>query len=248
MTGFGNAQSVSGELVGTATAAKRPRFEAEALDIAWDVKPSSGDPLPIIPIYDFCSSGPVIKLREFVENTGHDELRHLLGLKEFRIAVEQYWKSVGTTGRDRSCGVKIDLPGQDLLTENPASGDLVGIHLDNWHRLPARSRYLSPQRLTLNLGPGVRWLLLIDTREFWREICDSGDGEKIVGTSRLRSSRFAIGKQVCRYRLDPGFAYLASTEFYGHDGSSRWAGEPSITAQWYNVITQPNLLPTGLDR
>jgi hypothetical protein len=91
MTGFGNAQSVQGELVGAATATKRqPQFEAEALDIAWDVKPNSGDLFPIIPIYDFRSSGPVIKLREFIENTEHDELGFLLGLKESKIAVEQY--------------------------------------------------------------------------------------------------------------------------------------------------------------
>jgi hypothetical protein len=205
MTDFGNAKSISSELVGITTAAEGSRLEVEALDIAWDIKPSGGDLVPMIPIYDLRSSGAVVNLREFVEKTRRDELRSLPGLKEFKVAAEQYWKSVGVTDKGQSCGIKMDLPGQDLLTENPTSGRLIGIHLDNWHEFPACSRYLSPQRLTLNLGPGARWLLLIDTREFWREICDSGDGEKIVGTSRLRSSRFALGKPVCRYRVDPGF-------------------------------------------
>jgi hypothetical protein len=237
MKDFGNAKSVPGELIGITTAAEGPRIEVEALDIAWDIKPSRGDLPPMIPIYDLRSSGAVVNLREFVEKTRRDELRSLLGLKEFKVAAEQYWKSVGAADRGRSCGIKMDLPGQDLLTGNPTSGRLIGIHLDNWHGSPARLRYLSPQRLALNLGPGARWLLLIDTREFWREICAGGDGEKIVGTPRLRSSRFARGEPVYRYRVDPGFAYLASTEFYGHDGSTRWTEEPSITAQWWNVIT-----------
>lgn len=235
MTDFGNAKSVSGELVGITTAAERPRLEAEALGVAWGIKPSGGDIPLMISIYDLRSSGAVANLRGFVERTRRGELRSLLGLKEFKIAAKQYWKSIGASDRGHAYGIKMDLPGQDLLTENTASGRLIGIHLDNWHGFPARSRYLSPQRLTLNLGPGARWLLLIDTREFWKEVCDSGDGEKIVGTSRLRESRFALGKPVYRYRVDPGFAYLASTEFYGHDGSTKWTGEPSITAQWLNV-------------
>ncbi len=236
MIDFGNAESVPGELVGITTAAEGSRIEVEALDIVWGAKPSRGYLPPMIPIYDFRSSGAVANLREFVEKTRRDELGSLLGLKEFKVAAEQYWKSAGVANRGRSCGIKIDPPGQDLLTGNPATGRLIGIHLDNWHGFPARLRYLSPQRLALNLGPGARWLLLVDTREFWREICVSGDGEKIVGTPRLRSSRFACGEPVYRYRVDPGFAYLASTEFYGHDGSTRWAEEPSITVQWWSVM------------
>lgn len=236
MTDFRATKSVSGELVGTITAEEGPRFEVEALNISWDIKPSGKVLSPMIPVYDLRSSDAVANMREYVENTGRDELRSLLRLKKFKVASEQYWKSVGVADSGQSCGIKMDAPGQDLLTENTRSGFLIGIHLDNWHGFPARLRYLSPQRLTLNLGPGARWLLLIDTREFWREICGSSDGEKVVGTSHLRSSRFALGKPVYRYRVDPGFAYLASTEFYGHDGSTRWARDPSVTAQWWNVI------------
>lgn len=54
-------------------------------------------------------------------------------------------------------------PAQALTaTVNPASSRRLGLHLDNWDRLPYERRLESRRRLCLNVGPGARYLLVAD--------------------------------------------------------------------------------------
>jgi hypothetical protein len=232
-------EPVPGELIGVTAVTAGSTFEVGAVAVAWGGLHGDHGDSPLIPIQDFRSSCTVTRLQELAEQADPCALNSLLNEQEFLSAMGEYWNSVGAGPAGQFCGVKADAPGQDMLTTRHENQHRIGIHLDNWHRFPARTRQMSPRRLALNIGPGPRWLLLVDTREFWREICDRGDGEKAVGTNQLRIWLLAHARPVYRYRIPPGFAYLAATEYYGHDGSTRWAKAPSVTAQWTNVATGP---------
>jgi hypothetical protein len=233
-----HAESISGELTGVTAVAAAPTFEAGALAIAWDGQSRDSEHPPVIPVYDFRSSGAVARLQTLIADTEPAAFSSLLAQQEFLSAINEYWNSIGAGPTEQFRGIRADKPGQDLVSTRHESEHRIGLHLDNWHRYPARTRELSPRRLTLNLGPGSRWLILIDTHDFWREICNRGDGDKLVGTLQLRTWRLALGRPVYRYHVPPGFAYLAATEYYGHDGSTRWAVAPSLTIHWTNVTTE----------
>jgi hypothetical protein len=177
---------------------------------------------------------------KLVRRKDEDELRSLLRDDAFSSHVSKYWAAVGGGLASGHRGAKVDPAGVDLLTRSPATGLRIGIHLDDWHQFPAQDRGSSPLRLALNLGPGQRWLLLIDTNHFWMQIA-ARDPLARAGTPQLREWAGRLETGVYRYGLDPGFAYLAGTEYYGHDGSTRWSTEPSVTLQWSKV--GPEWLP-----
>ncbi|WP_316520659.1 hypothetical protein [Kitasatospora brasiliensis] len=126
-------------------------------------------------------------------------------------------------------------PAGDLtVTVNPASGRRLGIHLDNWDRLPYAHRRLSRRRLCFNAGPGSRYLLVGDTDA--PTICQrlSRDGPAhYPHTDDIRAYVHAGHPLRClRLRLDPGEGYLAPTELLPHDGSTMDLPEPSTAAFW----------------
>lgn len=68
--------------------------------------------------------------------------------------------SVGTV--DDYFGVRRDEPGLVTTTRNRGSGRLVGLHLDNWDRLPAGRRGVSRNRVNVNLGSEQRIFMFAD--------------------------------------------------------------------------------------
>ncbi|MFG2904482.1 hypothetical protein ACGF13_05380 [Kitasatospora sp. NPDC048286] len=126
-------------------------------------------------------------------------------------------------------------PAGDLTaTVNPANGKRLGIHLDNWDRLPYAHRRLSRRRLCFNAGPGSRYLLVGDTDAL--TICrrlGRDDPTHHPHTDDIRAYVHAGHPLRClRLWLDPGEGYLAPTELLPHDGSTMGLPEPSTAAFW----------------
>ncbi|MGC0318115.1 hypothetical protein [Kitasatospora acidiphila] len=119
-------------------------------------------------------------------------------------------------------------------TFNPAGGRYIGIHLDNWDRLPYRNRLQSRRRPCINVGPGARYLLLgsVDALAICRAL-HANYRERHPHTEDIRSYVSAGHRLRClRILLKPGEGYVAPTELVPHDGSTAGLAEPSVAAFW----------------
>ncbi|MFI0780123.1 hypothetical protein [Streptomyces sp. NPDC021212] len=119
-------------------------------------------------------------------------------------------------------------------TVNNANGLRIGLHVDNWDRLPYGTRHTGRRRLCLNLGPGTRYLLLGDTDI--QQVCRAVHehyGERYPHTDDIRRYVAAERPMRCfRIRLDPGEGYVVPTELLPHDGSTEDQPEQSTAAFW----------------
>ncbi|MCF4119961.1 hypothetical protein L1785_03120 [Antribacter sp. KLBMP9083] len=128
-------------------------------------------------------------------------------------------------------------PGKRTTTTDWSTDRRIGVHLDNFDRLPVADRTLARRRLGINLGPGTRWLLVATTDVL--DICQTlgtDDPGHYPHTDDLRRY-VADGHplrllRLLRIRLDPGDAYIAPTELLPHDGSTLGASDPSRIAFW----------------
>ncbi|RNG26225.1 hypothetical protein [Streptomyces botrytidirepellens] len=119
-------------------------------------------------------------------------------------------------------------------TEDSATERRIGLHVDNFDRLPYPRRHQGRRRLCLNLGPGPRYLLIGD--HDIQQICHAlhSDLERhYPHTEDLRQYVAAGHPLRClRIRLEPGEGYIAPTEFLPHDGSTAGIDQPSVAAFW----------------
>ncbi|MDH6112568.1 hypothetical protein P3T36_001450 [Kitasatospora sp. MAP12-15] len=125
----------------------------------------------------------------------------------------------------------------DMLTTtlNDTSGSMLGLHLDNWDRLPYGERYRSRRRLCVNLGPGSRWLLVCDhdSQAIVRNLYPDAYLDRVPHTDDVRAFVAAGKPLTCvRIRIDAGEGYLAPTDVLPHDGSMEDLEEPSTAAFW----------------
>ncbi|MFJ8752114.1 hypothetical protein ACIREO_22700 [Streptomyces sp. NPDC102441] len=125
---------------------------------------------------------------------------------------------------------------QTTTTEDSATGRRIGLHVDNFDRLPYARRHQGRRRLCLNLGPGPRYLLVGDHDV--QQIC------RAVHTDAMLDRHYPHTDDVRRYvsqehplrclriRLEPGDGYIAPTELLPHDGSTAGFDQPSVAAFW----------------
>ncbi|MFD7861343.1 hypothetical protein [Streptomyces sp. NPDC059783] len=119
-------------------------------------------------------------------------------------------------------------------TEDSATGRRIGLHVDNFDRLPYHRRHQGRRRLCLNLGPGPRYLLIgdHDVQQICRAIHDAPQ-QHYPHTEDIRRYLAAGHPLRClRIRLDPGDGYIAPTELLPHDGSTAGVDQPSVAAFW----------------
>jgi hypothetical protein len=131
------------------------------------------------------------------------------------MAPERRLRSLGHL--DRYLGIDEDIPDLETLTINPYSAQLIGLHLDNWDRLPIGMRHASRNRASVNLGPVPRALLFVDL-----DIAAGYRADAIpdTETTRKRLLTEQPPPAVLRLLVPPGWAYIAPTENLLHDGSS----------------------------
>ncbi|MGW0449350.1 hypothetical protein ACWDWV_28695 [Streptosporangium sandarakinum] len=119
-------------------------------------------------------------------------------------------------------------------TEDTTVDKLIGLHVDNWDRLPYPARLDSRRRLCINFGPGTRYLLIGD-RDIL-EICQilGRDQEQHCPHTDDVRRYVADGHPLrcLRIRLEPGQGYIAPTELVPHDGSTSGAQMWSLAAFW----------------
>jgi hypothetical protein len=115
----------------------------------------------------------------------------------------------------------VDNPaGQQTTTVDTHTGSRLGIHLDNFDKLPTARRTESRRRLALNLGPGSRFIVLA-TNDIQEISQATGITIRYPHTNDVRRYvRDGAALRCIRIRLDPGEGYIAPTELIPHDGST----------------------------
>ncbi|MFF7192364.1 hypothetical protein ACFZAM_01390 [Streptomyces sp. NPDC008079] len=136
----------------------------------------------------------------------------------------------------RLLGCTISPAHRATTTEDFTTGRRIGLHIDNFDRLPYARRHESRRRLCLNLGPGPRYLLIGD-RDI-QQIC------RTLHTGTALERHYPHTDDVRRYaaaghplrclriRLESGDGYIAPTELLPHDGSTTGTDMPSVAAFW----------------
>jgi hypothetical protein len=127
----------------------------------------------------------------------------------------------------------VDNPaGQATTTVDTHTGSRLGVHLDNFDKLPTARRADSRRRLAVNLGPGSRYLVLA-TDDIQQISASMGAPTRHPHTNDVRRYVRDGGSLRCiRIRLDPGEGYIAPTELIPHDGSTWGMAAPSRVAFW----------------
>jgi hypothetical protein len=121
---------------------------------------------------------------------------------------------------------------QLTTTTDPSTMRRIGIHLDNFDRMPLERRHESRRRIGINLGPGTRFLVLT-TQDVQALAQVTPIIERNLHTDQVRRYVAQGGRLTCiRIRLDPGEGYLAPTELIPHDGSTAGTHSPSTIAFW----------------
>ncbi|WP_435058611.1 hypothetical protein [Streptomyces sp. bgisy060] len=132
-------------------------------------------------------------------------------------------------------GQALAKPNMPTTTDNYRDGRLLGLHLDNWDKLPYRRKHTGRRRLALNLGPGTRYLILgtLDAQAACRAVHPHDYALRHPHTDDYRAYVEAGHPvQVVRVRLAPGEGYIAPTEYLLHDGSTEGQDNPSAMAFW----------------
>ncbi|MGW2584845.1 hypothetical protein ACWCYZ_26560 [Streptomyces virginiae] len=132
-------------------------------------------------------------------------------------------------------GQALAKPGMTTTTDNYEDGRLIGLHLDNWDKLPYADKHTGRRRICLNLGPGTRYIILgaIDAQTVCRAVHPDDHTHRYPHTQDYRH-HVASGRplRIIRIRLNPGEGYVAPTEYLLHDGSTEAQDQSSAAAFW----------------
>jgi len=134
-----------------------------------------------------------------------------------------------STDRERAVlqqGGRANAPRLPTVTMDGGSGQLIGLHVDNWFNTPLGKRDESPNRVALNLGSQDRYLLFVNLplMRMWELVHEkprTGPAEPRLQADLLdRFWKKFPSYPVVRLRIGPGEAYVAPTENIAHDGST----------------------------
>jgi hypothetical protein len=192
-----------------------------------------------------------LEVREFATYSCLEDVRRRVSHPTFRRAIsvcssyvkDQFRLAISTDPDHITGGIRVNAGNLRTVTVHPGTERFVGMHVDNWSRLPLNQRHSAPQRICVNLGNHPRYFLFVnisirqllaaafrapaadvdahgcDTMIRWSQLPShdrSGSGTA-VGRAFMTSSP---GYPVIRLKLKPGEAYIAPTENLIHDGSS----------------------------
>ena len=125
-------------------------------------------------------------------------------------------------------------PNMDTTTVSIVTGKRIGVHIDTWRGEAWSNRSTTKYRLAVNIGFDKRYFVFCEktSDEFPVEYSKSTDplGRPMLGGTKSFRERFeATPLRFYRLQVDPGFAYVAPTEYIFHDGST--LGVDNYTAQ-----------------
>ena len=122
--------------------------------------------------------------------------------------------------------------GLKTVTVDLQGKNFIGLHVDDWFRLPVGQRAQSPTRICANFGWCDRFLLIlsisVDDMYFspetpaWKGFAWRREIVNLKGATALGRKFLQIFKEypITKIRIKPGQAYVAPTENLMHDGSS----------------------------
>jgi hypothetical protein len=170
------------------------------------------------------------------------EIRTITGSKVARAIFAQFNRFAasvpGINGRLPADQIKggfcVKEPDLKTVTVNPQSAYFMGLHVDNWFRLPLGGRAQSPVRICANFGWCDRFLLFLNVAVddiHMTRMVEMPDGKSIDWGSEIAnvSGLTALGRTflrtfddhpITRIRVKPGEAYIAPTENMVHDAST----------------------------
>lgn len=121
----------------------------------------------------------------------------------------------GPPGGLRPLGFKFDAPGLLTVTVD-GGGRRIGLHVDSWFGASCSGRERRPNRISVNLGPGTRHLLVVPrSRALWQADPEKEAAEAVFDFFSENQTWTCLAMAV-----PPGHAYVASTEAYVHDAST----------------------------
>jgi Tetrapyrrole (Corrin/Porphyrin) Methylases len=149
-------------------------------------------------------------------------------------------------------GIGVNAANLRTVTVDPHTRKFVGLHVDNWSRLPLNQRRLAPKRICINIGNGARYLLFVNLSI--RQLLADALGaparqvhapyragteirQDVLQTLDRTGAGTALGRAfmacspvypVLRLKIYPGEAYIAPTENLIHDGSSSGTHGPDV--------------------
>ena len=59
-------------------------------------------------------------------------------------------------------GIRVNAANRRTVTVHPGTARFVGLHVDNWTRLPLNQRHTAPRRICINLGNEARYFLFVN--------------------------------------------------------------------------------------
>jgi hypothetical protein len=167
---------------------------------------------------------------------------------EFGILVKGVIKALRTfvsfSGQLTYLGASEDPQGAPTVSLDPCSGLAVGLHVDNWDKLPLEKRDDGLNRIAINIGNACRSFLFLPFRAArMREAVEQR--HQVFGVSGPNGRQFMAAYPdfpVLRYVLAPGHYYVAPTENIVHDGCTSGAGEGSRS-----LVLRGNISPNGVE-
>jgi hypothetical protein len=195
--------------------------------------------------------GCFLEIREFASYGRLDDVRRRVSRPAFcdaisacsRHARDCFGMNISVAPGCVAGGIRVNAANLPTVTIHPDSEQFVGMHVDNWTRLPLDQRHLAPQRICINLGSHPRYFLFVNISI--RQVLTAAEQASaadldlpgcraMIRKNQLSSlNRSACGTlvgraflasspryPVIRLKLNPGEAYIAPTENLIHDGSS----------------------------
>jgi hypothetical protein len=145
----------------------------------------------------------------------------------------------------RYAGAAVTAAGLRTVTIDGARRPLerTGLHVDSWDGGAADGRARSRRRLCINAGREARYLLFVPRKvsSLAREEAYAGAPVNAIAASLLASSP---ALPIVRLRIDPGEAYVASTEDLVHDASTEGATEPDLALHFIGHFGAPDAAAT----
>lgn len=117
-------------------------------------------------------------------------------------------------------------------TRDRSDGKLTGLHIDRWERRPLESLSSARNRVCLNMGPGPRWLVFmaIGLQEMAAHCAIEPPISFTTAHAQMYLRQHPL-TPVYRLRIEPGEAYVASTESLIHDGQAS-----SADGEWVYTV------------
>jgi hypothetical protein len=208
---------------------RKPNAQEREILLADDCGQHDSERINVVKLPDALLA-PFHKLREASErNRPMRELLLLASTPGCRAGVDavighvkQRFQATAAADEELQGGLIVRPARLQTVTVHPQSRELVGLHLDNWFRLPRRRRHEAPNRICLNLGCQDRYFLFLNLsiRRMYDAVRRRVGGQLHPMMVGRHFMTLFPSYPVVRLRICPGEAYIAPTDNLIHDGSS----------------------------